>query len=128
MAEAVDDPSRVVGYYALSAGSVGAAEWPGDLRRKLPHYPVPVAILGRLAVDSAFQGRKLGAILLADACGRVVLASSTLAVHALVVDALNDRATSFYQHFGFMPFPGRASKLFLPLKTIQQQMAPEVRA
>ena len=75
---------------------------------------MPVALVGRLAVDKASQGKGLGSILLADACQKVVQASSVLAVAAIVVDAKDDSAKRFYQHFGFMPFPGQPSRLLLP--------------
>lgn len=110
------EPARLAGFYSLSAGNVGAASLPEALRRKLPSYPVPVALLGRLAVDAAFQGQGLGAILLADACLKVVQASTVLAVAGLVVDAKSDSAETFYRHFGFVPLPGAPGRLLLPKK------------
>ncbi len=74
------DPQRLAGFFALSAGSVNCADLPPDLARRLPYYPVPVALLGRLAIDTAFQGQGLGSILLADACRKVAGASAVLAV------------------------------------------------
>jgi GNAT superfamily N-acetyltransferase len=107
-------PRHLAGYYTLSAGSVGCSELPEAVARKLPRYPVPVALLGRLAVDSAFQGKGLGSILLADACQKVVQASAVLTVAGIVVDAKDAAAEAFYRHFGFMPFPGRPQRLLLP--------------
>jgi GNAT superfamily N-acetyltransferase len=74
-------------------------------------------LLGRLAVDKHYQGQGLGSILLADAVKRVEQASSVLAVYAIVVDALNLNAARFYQQFGFIPFPDKPMKLFLPLES-----------
>jgi GNAT superfamily N-acetyltransferase len=107
------DIGQLAGFYTLSAGSVSCTDLPESLAKTLPRYPVPVAILGRLAVDIHFQGQGLGSILLADVCQRVANASATLAVVGIVVDA-KDIAVSFYKHFGFQPLPGQASRLLLP--------------
>ena len=105
---------RLAGFYTLSAGSIQCSDLPPALARKLPRYPVPIALLGRLAVDQSFQGQGLGSILVADACRKVARASTALAVAGIVVDAKNSVAASFYQHFGFTPLPGKAERLFLP--------------
>ncbi len=104
---------EVAGFYTLSAASIAAETLPEKLRKKLPRYPVPVAMLGRLAVSTAAQGQGLGSILLADACKRVVAASETLAVSAIVVDAKSPRAAAFYQHFGFIELPGQPGRWLL---------------
>ena len=113
-----DDPRRLAGYFTLSAGSVGCSDPPAVLARKLPRYPVPVALIGRLAVDSEFQRKGLGAILLADACRKVVQASAVLAVAGIVVDAKDASAARFYAHFGFIPMPGQSNRLLLPAKAM----------
>ncbi|AUB81738.1 GNAT family N-acetyltransferase [Candidatus Thiodictyon syntrophicum] len=115
------DSHRLAGFFALSAGSVNCSDLPPNLARTLPRYPVPVALLGRLAVDAAFQGRGLGSILLADACGKVAGASAVLAVVGIVVDAKDEPAAAFYRHFGFTPLPGRSERLFLPAKAYSSQ-------
>ena len=104
----------VAGFYTLSAASIAAETLPEQRRKKLPRYPVPVALLGRLAVCQPFQGQGLGAILLADACKRVAAASETLAVAAIVVDAKSPKAAAFYQHFGFIELPGQPGRWMLP--------------
>jgi GNAT superfamily N-acetyltransferase len=114
-----DDSRRLAGFFALSAGSVNCSDLPADLARKLPRYPVPVALLGRLAVDTAFQGKGLGSILLADACRKVASASTVLAVVGIIVDAADEPAAAFYRHFGFVPLPGIPERLFLPSKFIR---------
>lgn len=114
VASPVDQPGVVAGFYTLSASSIAAQTLPENLRKKLPRYPVPVALLGRLAVDHLFHGQGLGAILLADACQRVHAVSETLAVAALVVDAKSPAAASFYQHFGFIELPGQPGRWMLP--------------
>lgn len=109
-----EDADRLAGFYTLSAGSVACSELPETLAKKLPRYPVPVALLGRLAVDTSFQRKGLGSILVADACRKVALASTALAVAGIVVDAKDDAAANFYRHFGFQTLPGGAGRLLLP--------------
>ena len=109
-----EQPRVVAGFYTLSVASIAAETLPERWRKKLPRYPVPVALLGRLAVDRRFQGQGQGSILLADACQRVAAASETLAVAALVVDAKSPKAAAFYQHFGFMKLPGQPGRWMLP--------------
>ncbi len=109
-----DRARRVAGYFTLSAGSVHCADLPPALAKKLPRYPVPVALVGRLAVDTAFQGKGLGSILLSDACQRVARASAALAVVGMVVEAKDDAAAAFYRHFGFLDLAGQSGRLLLP--------------
>ncbi len=113
-------PEVILGYYSLSAAGFDKAELPPALAKRLPHYPVPAAILGRLAVDLAHQGRGLGEMLLLDAVRRVLRASQALAVHAIVVDAKSERAGAFYARYGFRPFASMPRRLFLPLATFEQ--------
>jgi predicted N-acetyltransferase YhbS len=84
----------------------------------LPRYPVPVVLLGRLAVAKSHQNKGLGSLLLTDALQRVLQASQVMAVYAVVVDALNERAAEFYQQFGFIPMPSQPLKLFLPIESV----------
>ena len=113
VATPASDPQHLAGFFTLSAGSVSCTELPETLAKKLPRYPVPVALIGRLAVDAEFRGKGLGAILLADACQKVAAASAVLAVAGIVVDAKDEEASGFYQHFGFKPLPGHSTRLLL---------------
>ena len=113
-----DATQQVIGYYSLSAGGLDATDLPEEFRRRLPRYPVPVVLLGRLAVAKSHQGKGLGAILIADALQRIVQASRVMAVFAVIVDALNDRVAEFYQQFGFIPLPSQPLKLFLPMDSV----------
>lgn len=110
----------VCGYYSLSATSLQRDNLPGDQARRLPRYPVPAALLGRLAVDGRMKGKGLGAMLLMDALNRILLATQTLAVHAVIVDAKDDAAAAFYRKYGFIPFTGEGRRLFLPMATIRR--------
>lgn len=110
---------RLAGYYTLAAGGVRLNDLPSDLIKRLPRYPsVPVARVGRLAVDQAFRRRNLGAALLADAAVRA--ARSEVAVHALIVEAKDDAAAAFYRHHGFTPIGGTGRPLFVPLQRFNQ--------
>lgn len=101
-------PKQLAGFFTLSAGSVSCSDLPASLAKTLPRYPVPVALIGRLAVATGYQGKGLGSILLANACKKITKASATLAVVGIVVDAKDSTADSFYRHFGFVPLPGQA--------------------
>ena len=107
--------NRLAGYYTLAAGGVPLTDLPDALTKHLPRYPsVPVVRVGRLAVDQAFQGQKLGGALLADAAVRAM--RSEVAVYALVVDAKDDAAAEFYRHHGFESFGSNARQLIVSLK------------
>jgi ribosomal protein S18 acetylase RimI-like enzyme len=106
---------KVAGYYTLAAGGVPLNDLSPDLTKRLPRYPsVPVARIGRLAIDKAFQGRKLGGALLADAAVRA--ARSEFAVYALIVDAKDDNAVGFYLHHGFTALGSNRRQLIVPLQ------------
>ena len=106
--------NRIAGFYTLAAGGILLAKLPARLAKRLPRYPaVPVARLGRLAVARAWQGRKLGGALLWDAVERA--RRSEVAVYALVVDAKDEQAESFYLRHGFVRFGETPGSLILPL-------------
>jgi GNAT superfamily N-acetyltransferase len=111
---------RVLGYYTLAASSVSFEQAPDELIKKLPRYPLPTALLGKLAVDESVQGQGLGAFLLVDALRRVVDISGQMAVVAVEVHAIDARAGAFYARYGFQAFRDQPSHLFLPLATIQK--------
>jgi GNAT superfamily N-acetyltransferase len=113
-------PGRVAGYYSLSAAEFNKAELPAAAAKRLPHYPVPAAVLGRLAVDRSHQGRGLGETLLMDAIRRTLRASEAMAVHAIIVDAKHEQAKAFYERYGFHSFATTQRRLFLPLETFEK--------
>ncbi|WP_273404172.1 GNAT family N-acetyltransferase [Actinobacillus porcinus] len=96
--------NNVVGFYALAAGSVSHQFVSGGLRRNMPD-PIPVVVLGRLAIDLTHQGQQLGAALLKDAVLRASAVSQQVEVKALLVHALNDKAKAFYLNYGFQVSP-----------------------
>jgi ribosomal protein S18 acetylase RimI-like enzyme len=112
----------VVGYYTLTAGNVAFANLPPRLRSRVPKYPVPVVRIGELAVDMAHQGKGLGSALLLDALGRIARASREVAVWAVVVDPIDQQATSFYLHHGFQALSDSAT-LLLTMKDVTAWLA-----
>ena len=104
-----DNIQRLAGFFTLSAGNVSCTDLPASIARKLPRYLIPVALIGRLAVDAKFQGKDLGSILLADACQKVALASAVPAVAGIIVAAKDETSEAFYQHFGSRPDPDNLS-------------------
>ena len=111
---------RIAGYYTLAASAVAFEHAPAALQRKLPRYPIPVALIGKLAVDQSAQGQGLGEFLLIDALRRIVEVSEEMAVFAVEVHALNPAAETFYRKYGFQPFQDRPAHLFLPMATVRQ--------
>jgi len=108
---------RVVGYYALAAGGVASHEAPGRLRRNMPD-PIPVFILGRLAVDRAEQGRGLGSLLLRDAVIRTAAAAQFGGVAGLLAHAISPEAKRFYMRHGFIESPADPMTLVARLKDL----------
>jgi ribosomal protein S18 acetylase RimI-like enzyme len=112
-----DGGGNIAAYYTLAAGSVPLLDIPEEERKKLPRYGVlPASLIGRLAVDQRFQGRGLGGALVIDAARKS--ASSAQAVFALIVDAKDEQAASFYKHLGFRAYNSRPLSLYVPVSTI----------
>jgi predicted N-acetyltransferase YhbS len=96
------DNERVVAYYVLASSSVNGNAATGRLRRNMPN-PVPVVILGRLAIDLAYQNQGIGRALVRDAGLRVIYAAETIGIRGLLVQALSTKAKDFYEQLGFEP-------------------------
>jgi GNAT superfamily N-acetyltransferase len=112
---AVDDQLGVVGFYSLSAFTLVISDLPREHAKRLPRYDrIPAALIGRLARDERVRGMGVGELLIADAVRKILEASRSLAVFAIVVDAKEERSAAFYRDFGFFPFPSRPLRLFLP--------------
>ena len=110
----------VLGYYSLSAGSVELTNLTDEQRRRLPRYPLPVAHLGRLAVDRNAQGQGLGEHLLLDALGRIARVGEDIGIHAVEVVAIDDGAKRFYLKYGFVALRDDPHHLYIPMKVVRQ--------
>lgn len=108
-------PSRILGFYTLSAAQVDGVQISESDRKKLPRYPVPCFRMGRLACSAEHRGEGLGKLLLGCAVDRCLQARKQVAAFALLVDAKNDNAKAFYQHYGFTPCTDSPRTLYLPL-------------
>ena len=113
------DGKTVAGFYTLSAHSIQAAELPEKLAKKLPRFPLPVTLLGRMAVSQSLHGQRLGEFLLMHALERAWLASQQVASWAVVVDA-KAGARDFYLKHDFAPLPSQPDRLVLPMRTIEK--------
>ena len=116
----IAESTRVVGYYYLSSGGLDLADAPSSIRRNMPD-PVPMAILGRLAVDASWQGKGLGVALLQDAVLRTGQAAAILGIRGLLVHAISDEAKAFYERYGFQASPKNPMTLVLSLKTAPKE-------
>lgn len=112
----------VIAYYTLAYGSVLRREIPRRIRQGLPN-PVPVMVLGRLAVDKHHAGRGLGPALLREAMQRTLEASRIAGLRALIVHAIDDDAVGFYAKYGFQLFPAGSRTMVLPIETLRQAIA-----
>tara|TARA_R110000782_G_scaffold89308_23_gene171879 strand:- start:1270 stop:1776 length:507 start_codon:yes stop_codon:yes gene_type:complete len=114
--------SRVIGFYALATGSVERNLATSNLSRGMPD-PIPVIILGRLAVDENFKGRKLGASLLKDAILRTLAIANSVGVRALLVHALSEEAKRFYLKYGFKESPIEPMTLMISITSLKQHLS-----
>jgi predicted GNAT family N-acyltransferase len=111
------EPAQVLGYYTLSALSIALTDLPPSIARRLPRYPiVPATLMGRLATDSRYRGKRLGELLLLDACTRVL--KSEIATFALVVDAKDAAAERFYTRYRFLKLSAGSRRMFLPITEV----------
>jgi len=108
------DGKRVVGYYALATGAVAQKDAPGRIKRNMPD-PIPFAVLGRLAIDQAFQGRGIGRALVRDAGLRLLQAAEIVGIRGMLVHAISEDAKAFYLALGFAPSPSEPMMLMVTL-------------
>lgn len=114
----VTDGINVVGYYALAANGINVAMAPGRFRRNMPD-PIPVALLGRLAVDRSQQGKGLGRAMFRDAALRLLNAADILGIRGLIVHAISDEARAFYLALGFSSSPLEPMTLMITLSDLR---------
>ncbi|MCW5549412.1 MAG: hypothetical protein KIT44_10670 [Opitutaceae bacterium] len=118
-------PATIMGYYTLSAFAVDVTELPEAMQRKLPRYPrLPATLLGRLARDERFPG--MGSLLLMDALIRAYQKSVEIASLAVVADAKDEAALTFYRKFGFAQLGSDPNRVFLPMGTIAELVGRQV--
>ncbi|MDB5911045.1 MAG: family acetyltransferase [Massilia sp.] len=111
----------VVGYYVICTAAAHRAALPSAKLRKGAPQEVPLLLIGRLAIDAAFQGQRLGAALLADALRRCAAASAIAGVRGVLVHAIDDEAAGFYQRFGFTRAPQLGERtLLLPVEMLRE--------
>ena len=111
----------VIGYYCLAAGAIGHAEAPSTLRRNRPD-PVPVLVLGRLAIHKDHHQKGIGTALLNDAIRRAMQAADIAGITALLVQAISEQARRFYLSRGFVESPIKPMTLCLMLATVRQAL------
>ena len=116
---AITEADQVAGYMTISTALIAAESLPEGLRAKLPRYPVPAFRIGKLAVDLRFQGNGSGRWLLTQALKKAVEVSASVGLYAVLVDAIDEKAKSFYVKYGFVPFEAHPLTLVLPLATIK---------
>lgn len=120
----VDAEKKILGYYTLVFGSVATEDAPGDISSRLGRYPIPVILIARLAVDLSVKGKGLGGILLRDALLRAVQAAEIAGLRAIMVEAKDETARSFYENLGFQRSPSDPLLLFLKIADIRQTLLP----
>jgi len=113
---------RVLGYYKIASGAIAFDSLPAKSAKKLPHHPIPVILIARLAVDQVARGQRLGEKLLLDALDRSLELSDQLGVHAVVVDAIDQEAKRFYQKYQFTSLMDNEVHLYLPVSTIRDTL------
>ena len=118
---AEDIQGKVLGYYTLSAASLRHEELPENLARRLPKYPGPAVLIGRMASERTAResGQRIGSRLLIHALKQALRAAETIGVQCVMVDS-KPEAVGFYQRFGFMPLMQDGLKLYLPVETIRK--------
>ncbi len=111
---------KVIGYYTIASSSIEGSSLPEKLSKILPRYPVPCALLGRLAVSEDHQGMGLGEFLLMDALFRILTISEQIGLFAIVVEAVDIKARDFYKKYGFEPFRDDKRRLVLSIKAVKK--------
>lgn len=108
----------VAGYYALSSGSISTNEASGRMRRNMPE-PIPVVVLGRLAIGKSYQGKGIGRAMVRDAAKRVIAAGDEIGIRGIVVHAISEEAKAFYLALGFLQSPTADMTLMIPIADLK---------
>lgn len=119
--------SAVLGYYAISNHRVAYEALPANQAQGLPQIEIPVALIGRLAVDQSAQRQGLGELLLVDALRRAQHIADQIGMRAVEVDAIDEKARAFYTKYGFVQLVDDPNHLYLPLQVIRRLKLPPLR-
>ena len=112
-----DEPARIRGYYTLTSTSAELGNLPESTAKKMPGYPqVSAVLVARLAVDERDRGQGVGGLLLVDAIRRAYAHSAAIGAALVVVEAKDNAAIQFYEHYGFRPFPDNDRQLFISMR------------
>lgn len=116
-----ESTNRVIGYYTLSNSNIPASWISQEFKKRIPpaYLNLPTTLIGRLAIDSEFQGQGVGKLLLIDALKRSFELSFQLGSCAVVVDPIDSVAEGFYAKYGFVKLP-ESGKIFLSMQTTSQ--------
>jgi GNAT superfamily N-acetyltransferase len=116
-----DGARMVIGYYALAVTGINVTAATGRFRRNMPN-PIPVALLGRLAVDRSCHGQGLGRAMFRDGAKRIIHAADTLGIRGVIVHAISEEAKAFYLALGFDPSPLEPMTLMVTLADLQKAL------
>lgn len=116
-----DATNEIQGYYTLSNNSIPLGVFPKSIQKKLPksYVAIPTTLLGRLAIDTRYQGKGFGKILLIDALKRSFELTRRIGSFAVVVDSIDEEAEKFYEKYDFIKLPD-SSKMFIATKTLKE--------
>lgn len=112
------DGDEVAAFYSLSSGSISTNEASGRMRRNMPD-PIPVVVLGRLAIGKGYQGKGIGRAMVRDAAKRVIAAGDEIGIRGIVVHAISDQAKAFYLALGFLQSPTSDMTLMIPIADLK---------
>lgn len=118
----INDPDlNILAYYTLSSYTVEITVMDETFAKHLPRYPLlPATLLGRLAVDNRQKGNRFGELMLVDALHKSLDVSKQVASLAVIAEALDEEAVTFYIKYGFQQFKQEPMKLYLPMKSIEE--------
>ena len=118
----VAEANKALGYYALASGGIAVTSSVGRFHRNMPD-PIPVVVLGRLAIDRTWQGKGLGGDMLRDAVLRVMFAGESIGVRAILVHAISGEVKAFYEKHGFRSSPVDPMALMITLGDAKRMLS-----